>query len=601
MSGIFASVGEEPPAGSLASVSHRGARPSGGRTFHCPAVAVHLRWCSDDEPANAPGRRSRAADPREPYAIAWDGRIHNARELRQRGDCGAGEPGDGDLAMDLLARHGTQGLHEINGMFAFIAWDGEAQRLVAARDRFGLKPLYVYKDATRLAFASEIKQFFALPGVAARLNVACGLDFLLGGLTDHTAETMFEGVYRLPAGTTMCLELSRWRPGDPLPPARRWYELPAPGSVDLGEAEAAARFRELFIDAVRIRWPHEAARALCLSGGLDSAAVACAIALEIEGRRNRHEGKALTTFKAFFDDPTYDEPHLFRSVLERTAAVSHACHCGGRDALELVDRLVWHLDEPYSRASLAAQWKLFEQAAGLGIRFTLDGQGADELLAGYRSMVKAYEDYLTGAREGGTPPGGSSRAPGAHSAGAPGRAWLAAEWRAMAERRHPRHPRLPLRDLGELCRDRIYQGDLPMMMRHNDRIGMAHGVETRVPFMDHRVVDLCLGLGSRYKIVNGQTKYLLRRALGQLIPQAVLRSSYKGSYSQLEEGWLRGAIAAELLAAVAETAGEWSGLFDRRGIRRLLRDPARAGKETLMLLWRILCFGAWARRFAVSL
>jgi asparagine synthase (glutamine-hydrolysing) len=591
MSGILVCLGTEPPPRALEVVSHRGGTAPVGQSVHTAAGTIHFRIVGDRLAAPGaiptipapPGR----GDSRH-GSIAFDGRIHNAAELWQ--SLGPGRPaGDGNLAAELLTGHGIAGLTEINGMFALVALDAERQELIAARDRFGLKPLYLYADATHLAFASEIKQLLALPGVAARLDPERALDFLVDGLTDHAEGTMFAGIRRLPAGAALRFDLRQWRLGQPLPAASRYYELPAAGALDLDENEAVRRFRELFVDAVRLCWQPDAAIGLCLSGGLDSAAVTCVAAFAIGNRRN---GEELVTLKAFFDDPRYDEPRLYESVLRHTRAASYRCCCHAADALATVDQLVWHLDEPYSRASLAAQWRLFAQAGDAGICVTLGG---------YRSMVEAHEAHLLGA--GGPGGAASSRASSsstALTAEARRCRWLGPAWRRAAADRLAARAR-PARPLGEQCRERIYQGDLPMMMRHNDRIGMAHGVETRVPFLDHRLVDLCVGLGNRYKYVRGQTKVLLRHALGDLIPQPVLRSSFKGSYSELEASWLRGPAAPQLAAAAEAVAREWPGIFAAEGVRSLAQDPPRADKETLMLLWRILCFGAWARRFAVGL
>ena len=139
-----------------------------------------------------------------------------------------------------------------------------------------------------------------------------------------------------------------------------------------------------------------------------------------------------------------------------------------------------------------------------------------------------------------------------------------------------------------------------MMMRQNDRLGAAHGIEPHVPFLAHSVVEFSIALGDKHKLVGQQTKYLLRRAMDGLVPKRVLEHYRKGSYSKLEEGWLRTSSDQTWLEAVSATAREWPEIFSGEGVRALTRGHARAPKETLLLLWRILCFGAWARKFNVS-
>lgn len=524
------------------------------------------------------------------FHVVFDGCLYNSAELAAW--LGMESTADDDvLVAGLLERQGVEALHRINGDFAFVAWDTTRARLLAARDRYGLRPLYVLGDGRNVAIASEIKQFFALAGVSSRAYPPRVVDFLVDGLTDHSVETLFEGVMRLPPGGFLEWDLRRFNAGDPLPAPRSWYRLPEPGGLDLGEAEAVERFRSLFLDAVRRRWQGDRP-GLCLSGGLDSASVAGALSLPEVG-----DGRPIEAYKASFGDPRFDEPELFDNVIARHGAIPHTTYCGAAEAMAHVDDLVWYLDEPYSRASLAAQWRLFAQAGRDGIERTLDGQGADELLAGYLSMVREHEAHRRG--EPYVPPFLSSRSSLAGK-GEAAFSWLAPPWRELA--RAPGLATGPVapRELGWLCHHRIYHGDLPMMMRHNDRIGKAHGVETSVPFLDHRVVELCLGLGGRYKIVDGATKHLLRQAMKDVLPPVVLASRQKGSYSELEEGWLRGPGVDALARDAAELARSWPGIFDERGSREWLLAPRERDKETLLLLWRVTCLGAWARRFGVD-
>ncbi|ATB42180.1 asparagine synthase [Cystobacter fuscus] len=597
MRGIWVSVAVEPPEGMSRVLAHRGPVSSGPHVFESPAGAVHLWQCAHAAPREETGR-----EPwRGRFHTVFDGCLYNREELSRLVEVPPGATlDDSELMTALFSRWGAECLSRVNGMFALVIWDDVEKRLFAARDRFGLKPLYIYKGPRVLAFASEIKQFLPMRGMDVRLNARAGLEFLVAGLTDHSDETLFQDVLRVPGSTCLQLDLKQWRCTETLPPLRRWYELPEPGSLRLEEPEAVERFRDLLLDAVRVRWAQPGPRGLCLSGGLDSSAIAALLTSELE--RSGSAADRLVTFKAYFDDPLYDEPHLLKAVLESTGAIHHRSHCHGEDAMNVLDPLVWHMDEPFGRASLAAQWMLFEQAEELGIRSTLDGQGSDELLAGYMSMVRAHQDDLH--RQGaGASAGLSSRSSLPVAELLDGRerySWLTADLRERAARLPAFEPNPRSFNLGELCGYRVFHGDLPMMMRHNDRIGMAHGVETHVPFMDHRVVDFCIGLGGAYKIIGDETKYLLRRAMQHLLPPIIIKPYGKGSYSSLEEGWFRGGAGKGLKEGVLEVVRERPELFDVRAVEYLAREPARADKEVLMLLWRILCFGLWMRKFRVG-
>ena len=140
-----------------------------------------------------------------------------------------------------------------------------------------------------------------------------------------------------------------------------------------------------------------------------------------------------------------------------------------------------------------------------------------------------------------------------------------------------------------------------MMMRQNDRLGAAHGIETHVPFMAHRLVEFSIALGDKYKLAGNQSKYLLRRAMDGLVPRTILEHYYKESYSKLEEFWLRTSEDSSWVEAVNVTAREWPSLFDGPSVRALTLRRGDLDKEALLLLWRVFCFGVWARRFNVSL
>jgi asparagine synthase (glutamine-hydrolysing) len=601
MSAIWAYLGPLSFTNGLGNVPHRGQIETLRQAFESPVGAVRLQQCGHTGEAYDERNPLRSAQSGRRYSIVFDGCLYNRDELSQLAAAPLnGEATDAQILLAAFERLGAKCVENIDGAFAFVVWDDEEKRLYAVRDRFGLRPLYVYASPTSIAFASEIKQFFALPGTRARLNTACALDFLISGLTDHSTETMFENVYRLHGGAMLRLDLRVWQPGDALPAFDDWYQLPTPGSLEITEAEAVERFRHLLTASVRVQWQRPVPRALCLSGGLDSSSIAGILAADKDRSGN---GGELLTFKARFGDEEFDETHLLKSVLELTGVTNYQTLCTFKEALRLVEPLAWHLDEPFSRASLAAQWMLFEQAAGQGISATLDGQGADEQLCGYASMIREHLAYLEGASEPERASALSSRSslsPQETAEGAPALSWLSQEQRQATLRKNEAQPRTPNRSLGQLCRYRMLHGDLPMMMRQNDRLGAAHGIETHVPFMAHQVVEFSIALGDKYKLVGNQSKYLLRRAMDGLVPRAVLEHYHKGSYSKLEEGWLRTSADETWVEAVNATAREWPELVDEKGVRTLTRERASADKETLLLLWRILCFGAWARKFNVS-
>ena len=602
MSGIWAYVGPLSNTNGLRNVRHRGRFETSRQVFDSPAGVVHLQQCDRTADSHDAQRLGYSARSKRRYSIVFDGCLYNRNEMSRLASKSIdGEATDAQILLAAFECLGWKCVEHIDGVFACVIWDDEEKRLNVIRDAFGLRPLYIYAGQTSIAFASEIKQFFSEPCTPAKLNATRTLDFLLSGLTDHSSETMFENVYRLPGGAILRLDTRVWQPGDDLPAFDNWYQLPEPDSLEISEAEAIERFRYLLSDSVASQWRRPGKRALCLSGGLDSSSIAGILATENSTSGNKDK---IVTFKVCFGDEEFDETPLLKSVIELTGVTNHQTLCTFPDALRLIEPLTWHLDEPFSRASLAAQWMLFKLAAGEGTRATLDGQGADEQLCGYASMISEHQAYVAGGSKFVHTPVVSSRSSLSWNEEANGRQalhWLSPEQRQAAFRKSESQPYIPNRRLGQLCRYRMLNGDLPMMMRQNDRLGAAHEIETHVPFMARKVVEFSIALGDKYKLVGNQSKYLLRRSMNGLVPRIILEHYQKKSYSKLEEEWLRSSKDQTWVNAVNVTALEWPELLDKEGVRVITKDCEHADKETLLLLWRILCFGTWARKFNVSL
>lgn len=585
MAGIWTS------AGRAASVRDA-ARVTSYRGEFCQQEKVETAAGPLTMAAFSAGREDRNLAQAFGRRIAFDGWIFNWEELSEALGapvvrCDSYRPAE--LLLAAFEAWGMECFKRIEGVFALVLWDEVAEKLIAVRDRFGTRPLYFHYTGLGIAFASEMKQFFASGTFSIKLNLKSASEFLMLGLTDHSIQTMMEGVQAIPAGHMAEMDLST--PGWPKrrPAVKQWYELPRPDTLHLQEEEAIERFRDLLMESVMSRMGRPGIPGICLSGGLDSAAIAGALAAN-------GLAEELISLKASFGDPKYDEPALLHSVLKSTGACCYVVMCRGGEAFDVLEKLVWHLDEPSGRASLAAQWLLFEKAGSLGVNYTLDGQGADEQLAGYTSMLEEAEANARGGwQEAPNAIGPSSRAQASRLT--VGR-WLASAFSTQICELTEQKAAVA-RDLGRMCRDRMLVGDLPMMMRHNDRIGMAYGIETHVPFLSHRLVEFCIRLGRKFKIVRGETKYLLRHA--GLAPQIVRDQRGKGSYSELEATWLRGECWRRLVKEVKRTAGEWPQLFQAEAARKLSETTPELEKDTLMFLWRIAAFGVWARRFNVGL
>jgi len=632
--GILATIGIEPSDDALDVVAHRGPDGRGWRVFASCAGAVtlgHRRLAIIDTSDEALQPMSYAD---ERFWLVCNGEIYNYLELR----AGLEKEGfafrtcsDSEVILAAYARWGEACLERLWGMFAFVIWDRARAEVFAARDRFGIKPLYWFADAAGLAFASEIKQLATLPGFGRGLNRQRAWDFLAGGLFDHTEETLFESARQLRGGECVLLDLSRWQPGQPLP-IRRWYALPEPGSLRLGEAEAGRRLHDLLLDSVKIHLRADVQVGSCLSGGLDSSAIVC---LAHEILQSARVAEPMHTVSACYDEARVDERTFVAEVVAATGVRSTLVFPRPEALGHALERLIWHQDEPFGSTSVFAQWVVFERARREGIKVMLDGQGADELLGGYHGMfVARLESLLRRGRlvellrtmwarqrthghgwyaQLHELAGARARARlrwliGPAVLQRPGGPWLEGTgWAGCGRALAPFGASLVREgvsappSLGALCRAHVMSTNLPMLLHYEDRNSMAHGVEARVPFLDHRVVELCIALGDEHKMKRAETKRALRVAMQGVLPERVRTRQDKLGFSTPEREWLSGPLRAFVDAGVREALVRFGDLFDAARVRELAGAMLDGGREVDFTLWRIVSLGAWGARFGVGL
>jgi asparagine synthase (glutamine-hydrolysing) len=531
---------------------------------------------------------------------------------------------DTEVMLAAYAEWGAACVRRFNGMFAFALYDREAGRLLVARDRFGVKPLYYWvSPAGFVAFGSEIKQFTVLPGWSARLNGQRGYDFLNWRITDHTHETLFQGVYQLRGGEMLELDVAGFpaAPGASLAP-RPWYELvarPFTGSFE----DAAGQFRDLLTDAVRLRLRADVPVGTCLSGGLDSSSIVCAMDQLLRGT----PGAVQKTFSACAAEPRFDEREWVDEVVRHTRVEPHYVYPSLDELFGVVDDLAWHQDEPFASTSIYAQWHVFRLARENGVVVMLDGQGADEQLAGYHSFfapawaglfrqrrwAALWNEVRAAGRVHGYTPAfaarqvasmllpqpvrDAARRLGARTQHAPG--WLdMGVLGAVAG--DPFASRGTTTDSVEaLSRVQLTATNLQMLLHWEDRDSMAHSVESRVPFLDYRLVEFVLGLPAEFKISDGVTKRVLREGMKGLLPERIRTRMDKMGFVTPEEVWLREQAPDRFRQAVREAVDASGGVIRPSALARL--EDVIAGRQPFdPFTWRLISFGAWMRRFGVS-
>ncbi|HEY3250238.1 MAG TPA: asparagine synthase (glutamine-hydrolyzing) [Ignavibacteria bacterium] len=314
------------------------------------------------------------------YVIVFNGEIFNyvevKDELLKRGHKFKTDS-DTEVIINAYKEYGEDCLHKLNGMWAFAIWDKKEKTLFCSRDRYGIKPFYYYLDNQRLIFASEIKQILD-SGIDKSINDEIVYDYLVFNFIDHTEQTFFKNVKKLKAGYKLTVR-------DNKVTIKRWYDLP--GNKMENTSNLYNDFYNLLYDSVRLRLRSDVEVGSCLSGGIDSSAIVCIMhdILHNEGKPENQK-----TFTAAYDDPLIDERPYVEEVVKQTQSAKYYLFPDVQSFLRDLDKLTYHQDEPYTGATVFAQWCVFKKIHEAGIKVVLDGQGSDEILLGYFSFFPFY-------------------------------------------------------------------------------------------------------------------------------------------------------------------------------------------------------------------
>jgi asparagine synthase (glutamine-hydrolysing) len=552
--------------------------------------------------------------------IIYNGEVYNHIELRaelEKEGVRFATRSDTEVMLAAYRRWGEKCLERFNGMFAFILVDWARKRVFAARDRFGVKPLYYWTSPSgQLAFASEIKQFTVLEGWRAVMNGQRVYDFINWGLSDHAGETLFQGVRQLRGGEYVSASLEELGRG--IRP-RQWYRLAPRPTQD----EPVRAWRELLEDSVRLRLRADVPVGSCLSGGLDSSAIVCVAnrALRAAGAQQMQR-----TFSARSTDPRLDEGRFIDAVVRHTGVANAQVEPPAARLFDELSELTWHQDEPFGSTSIYAQSHVFALAARNGVKVMLDGQGADEQLAGYASFHAARFGHLARGLRLATllseiravsrrlPRGQVAAYAVSSLVPDPLRQLL----RRLGNRASTHNPCLDMARLGARHADpflaqganapnvealsvsQLLHTSLPMLLHWEDRDSMQHSIEARVPFLDYRLVELTLGLPEEEKLSQGITKRVLREAMRGVLPEEVRARTDKIGFATAEEQWLRRENPEGFRAAMRQAVEASQGIL-RPAALELLDGIIGGARPFSYLPWRMISFGAWVRRFDVKL
>jgi asparagine synthase (glutamine-hydrolysing) len=554
--------------------------------------------------------------------VIQNGELYNFAELRRelkqagyafRSCC------DTEVLLHGYAHWGVELFRRLRGMFAIALWSERERQLILARDRLGIKPLYfgVRRENGRswLAFASEIKPLLAdLPG-SPRPNVALVHDFLAYGLMDHTCETFFEGVEKVPPAHHLIFD------GDGKLSVCRYWDFQVnpvirPVSRACDRREAAA-FRDLFLDAVEHHLVSDVPIGACLSGGLDSSAIVCAASgLVRGGSLPRSRSRCAQTFTSCFPDARYDERTYAQEVVEATQAQAHFTFPTAQGFLADLPQLLYHQEEPIGSTSQYAHWCVMRDVHRHGLKVVLNGQGGDEQLLGYGKFYLFYLQALARKRlrqefcyeaaslvfspqfwgslhfrEGLRYMGRLARLSGEMTFVNP----------VLASRLAERKWSVGLQGcLAERIKQDLTTFSLPVLLRYEDKSSMAFSVEARVPFVDHVLVEHVAALPINQKLRRGWTKFVLRAGLKGILPALIRQRKSKMGFETPEDVWVRQdfAPAIEQTFATAKFLPDWADL--PRLTRAYAAYRLRPGLTSQNAFFRYFVVEQWARQFLTT-
>jgi asparagine synthase (glutamine-hydrolysing) len=550
--------------------------------------------------------------------LVCNGEIYNFRELRRElqalghrfktaSDC--------EVILHSYAQYGDEFVHRLNGMFGFALWDARRRRLIVGRDRLGIKPIYLYRDARRLAFASEAKALLALPGVSAEIDAAALHSYLNLGYVAAPL-SIFRGIAKLPPASMLIIE-------DRDVAERRYWRVPGEMNRGMAEHEWVERIRGRLRESVRMQMVSDVPIGAFLSGGIDSSTVV--------GFMSQHSDRPIRTYAIGFKGTAADDYYNELPYARRVADLFHTEHheiMVQPDAVALLPRLLWHMDEPISDTAFVTTY-LVSEFARRDVTVILSGVGGDELFGGYRRYLgnhyQAYFDRLPAwARRAAAAVGGhlpsdrhspllnlSRLAKGfLESAGLP----FEERYRAYVQVFAPQEVQRLLRLDGAAGSDMIEAafrhagGDslnrmltvdaetqLPDdLLMLTDKMSMATSLECRVPLLDHELVELAASMPEETKIRGGRLKHVMKEAVCGLLPRDILERKKRGFGTPMG-AWLKDGLAPLLRGLLSESAVNARGLFHFPAVRGLIASHEANHIDGTDRLLGLMNLEIWAR------
>jgi asparagine synthase (glutamine-hydrolysing) len=597
IAGQYCFNGKEPDGRLISLMSerltHRGPDGEGIHFSSCIGL-VHRRLAIIDlsENANQPMTNEDGT-----LWVVFNGEIYNYIELHQdlvRKGHRFQSKSDTEVILHAYEEWGTDCLNHFNGMWAFALIDEKSGTLFCARDRFGIKPFYYTLVDNTFLFASEIKALLAHPDVGKLPDTKTLGIFLAWGVLDHSQRTMFEGILQLkPAHAIL---VGKDGIGDPFP----YWKVNISSDIQslVTDYDAATRLLSVLSDATSIHLRSDVAVGTCLSGGIDSSTLTVLINKLIRKEAPASVGALQKTFSAVFSDTRFDESRYIDEIIASTGVNNRRTEPTPEELLNDIYQLVYMQDEPFGSLSIYAQYCVM-RIAREEVKVVLDGQGADELLAGYLAYQSSY---IGGLLRNFHPLEASYEIFGNFRyhpgfLGSSLKQLLVRKKRRKLLKGDPQEIRRYNGSLDEVLHRELTATNLPSLLHYEDRNSMAFSIEARVPFLDVRVVEYIASLPLKQKIHNGVTKVSLRRAIKGIIPESIRCRMDKMGFVTPEEVWMKESLRPFVLKILNSSVFRERPFWDADAVKGDYLKYIEGSSLYSPEIWRIICAELWLQMF----
>lgn len=570
-----------------------------------PIIGITGKWAVGHKRLSVVDLSQDGAQPmaslNEKFWVVYNGEIYNFRELKVNLESLGWvfkTQSDTEIILASFQEWGLKCFEKFNGMWALAIVELDKKKIVFSRDRFGEKPLHYYKDNSNFIFASEIKGVIsALGDKKLFLNETLASDYLLYSTVNHTNQTFFKDIYSFPPASYAIMEMEtlEWD-------IQKYWDINDYQSVaDISFQEASKNFEELFFSSVHQRMNCDVPVGFCLSGGLDSSSIVCAAS-------KLFPQKTLDTFTSVSEYKQFSEKQWAEIVNKFVHADSQFVNIQENDCLRDIDDLIYTQEEPFTTTSIYAQWLLMSHVNKKSLRVVLDGQGADEILCGYRkyylfhmmNLFKsgAYLDlikslvktYLNGDSNLFNLKDGKKYLPSFLRRSTIGPSEIV-DKRFLCSH-------LNFSSLGTIkskqINDLLYYS-LPSLLRYEDRNSMRWSVESRVPFLDNRIVEFLFSLPDQYKLDQGKTKLVMRSAFKDFVPESILNRKDKMGFATPQKIWMKHKLGEEIIKHFKKKT-PLSEYINNKMLEKLI-----ANKRDSSFAFRLFILDKWMEKFKIHI